>query len=106
VKYVQDSLAIAEEISNIKELQEIWSGLGDIMGEDTTGYYQDSVTVANLLVNLLKDSLEFINRDSIFSKVRNPKPQDSLIVAQLIVCLRTERSIRWVSKKSNRGNGT
>ena len=82
VKYVQDSLAIAEEISNVKELQEIWSGLGDIMGEDTTGYYQDSVTVANLLVNLLKDSLEFINRDSIFSKVRNPQPQDSLIVAQ------------------------
>jgi len=84
VKYIQDSLAIAEEISNVKELQEIWSGLGDILGgkEDTTGYYQDSVTVANLLVNSLKDSLKYINRDSIFSKVKNPQPQDSLIVAR------------------------
>ncbi len=84
VQYVQDSLAIAEEISNVKELQEIWSGLGDMLAgtEDTTGYYQDSVTVANLLVALLKDSLEYVNRDTIFSKVRNPQPQDSIIVAQ------------------------
>lgn len=82
--YVQDSLAIAEEIANVKELQEIWSGLGDILAgtEDTTGYYQDSVTVANILVSLLKDSLEYVNRDTIFSKVRKPQPQDSLIVAQ------------------------
>ena len=83
-QYVQDSLAIAEEIANVKELQEIWSGLGDILAgtEDTTGYYQDSVTVANLLVALLKDSLEYINRDSILSKIKNPQPQDSIIVAQ------------------------
>ena len=82
-QYVQDSLAIAEEIANVKELQEIWSGLGDILAgtEDTTGYYQDSVTVADLLVALLKDSLEYINRDSILSKIRNPQPQDSIIVA-------------------------
>jgi TolA-binding protein len=84
VKYVQDSLAIAEEISNVKELQEIWSGFGDILGgtEDTTGYYQDSVTVASILVTQLRDSLDYITRDSIFTKVRNPQPQDSLIVAQ------------------------
>ena len=67
----------------LQELQEIWSGYDDIVeAEDTTGYYQDSVTVANILVTLLKDSLEYINRDTIFSKVRNPQPQDSLIVAQ------------------------
>jgi TolA-binding protein len=82
-QYVQDSLAIAQEIANVQELQEIWSGYGDMLStEDTTGYYQDSVTVANILITLLKDSLEYINRDTIFSKVRNPLPQDSLIVAQ------------------------
>lgn len=80
--YVQDSLAIAAEIANVKELQEIWSGFGDIMGEDTTGYYQDSVTVANTLVTQLKDSLEYITKDSIFAKVRDPQPGDSSIVAQ------------------------
>ena len=82
VRYVQDSLAIAEEIANVKELQEIWSGFGDMMGEDTTGYYQDSVTVANILVTQLRDSLEYITKDSIFAKVRNPQPQDSVIIAR------------------------
>ena len=82
-QYVMDSLAIAQEIANVQELQEIWSGYDELLSaEDTTGYYQDSVTVANILVTLLKDSLEYMNRDTIFSKVRNPLPQDSLIVAQ------------------------
>ena len=82
-QYVLDSLAIAQEIANVQELQEIWSGYDELLSaEDTTGYYQDSVTVANILVTLLKDSLEYINRDTIFSKVKNPLPQDSLIVAQ------------------------
>jgi TolA-binding protein len=82
--YVQDSLAIAAEIANVKELQEIWSGLGDLLTtpEDTTGYYQDSVTVANLLVNLYKDSLEYLNKDTIFSIIKNPQPGDSILVAQ------------------------
>ena len=83
-RYVQDSLAIAEEISNVKELQEIWSGLDTLMRgkQDTTGFFRDSVTVADTLVAFLKDSLEYINRDSIFSWIRNPKPDDSLLVAQ------------------------
>jgi TolA-binding protein len=83
-QYVQDSLAIAEEISNVKELQESWAGLGDLLAgtEDTTGYYQDSVKVADTLITRYIDSLEYINRDTIFSKVRNPQPQDSLLVAQ------------------------
>jgi TolA-binding protein len=82
INYVQDSLAIAKEIENVKELQEIWSGFGDILGEDTTGYYQDSVIVANLLVTELRDSLEYITSDSIFTKVRNPQPGDSAIIAR------------------------
>jgi TolA-binding protein len=83
VLYVQDSLAIAKEITNVKELQEIWSGLGSmLLGDiDTTGFYQDSVKVADTLITLLKDSLEYVNRDTIFSKIRNPQPYDSLIVA-------------------------
>ncbi len=82
--YVQDSLAIAEEIANAKEFQESWAGLSDLLvgTEDTTGYYQDSVTVANLLVNIYKDSLQNITKDTIFSKIRNPQPDDSIFVAQ------------------------
>ena len=82
--YVQDSLAIAEELKNVKELQEIWSGLGDLLTtpEDTTGYYQDSVKVVDTLITILRDSLDYVNRDSIFSWIRNPKPEDSLLVTQ------------------------
>lgn len=82
--YVQDSLARAKEISNIKELQQIWSGLDTLMRgkQDTTGFYQDSSKVADTLVTFLKDSLQYVNRDSIFSWIRNPKPQDSLLVSQ------------------------
>ena len=83
-RYVEDSLAIAEEISNVKELQEIWSGLDTLMRgrQDTSGFYQDSVKVADTLVTFLQDSLEYVNRDSIFSWIKNPKPEDSLLVVQ------------------------
>jgi len=83
-RYVEDSLAIAEEISNVKELQEIWSGLDTLMRsrQDTTGFYQDSIKVADTLVTFLKDSLQYVNRDSIFSWIKNPKPEDSLLVVQ------------------------
>ena len=82
--YVQDSLAIAEELKNVKELQEIWTGLGDLLTtpEDTTGYYQDSVKVVDTLLTILRDSLTYVNRDSIFSWIRNPRPQDTLLIAQ------------------------
>ena len=84
--YVQDSLAIAEQIKNAKELSEIWSGLGDLLTtpKDTVGYFQDSVKVADTLMTFLKDSLqyEYVTRDSIFFWLRNPKPQDSLAIAK------------------------
>ena len=84
VKYVQDSLAIAEEITNVKELQESWAGLETLLlgQQDTTGFYGDSVKVADSLVAHLKDSVQYVNRDTIFSKVRNPLPKDSILVAQ------------------------
>ena len=83
-RYVQDSLAMAKEISNVKELQEIWSGLDTLMRgkQDTTGFYQDSSKVVDTLFTFLKDSLQYVNRDSIFSWIRNPKPQDSLLIAE------------------------
>jgi len=86
VLYVQDSLATAEQIKNAKELQQIWSGLGDLLStpEDTTGFYQDSIKVADTLLVFLTDSLQYenVNRDSIFSWLKNPKPEDSLVVAK------------------------
>ncbi len=83
-QYVQDSLAIAEEIAEVKELQEIWAGLDTLMRgkQDTTGYYQDSLKVADTLITILQDSLEYINRDSVFSWVRNPIYADSMITQQ------------------------
>ena len=82
VRYVEDSLAIAEEISKVKDLQEIWTGLDTLMRgkQDTTGFYQDSSKVVDTLYTILKDSLQYVNRDSIFSWIRKPKPEDSLLV--------------------------
>ena len=84
IAYLQDSLQIAEQIANVQELQEIWSGLGNLLTgtQDTLGYFQDSVKVADTLVTQLRDSLEYVNRDSIFSWIRNPKPEDSLLTVK------------------------
>lgn len=84
IAYLKDSLEIASQIANVQELQEIWSGLGDFLTgvEDTTGYSQDSIKVADTLVTQLRDSLEYVNKDSILTWVRNPKQEDSLLVAQ------------------------
>jgi len=82
--YVQDSLEIAKQLEDVQELQEIWSSLGEINSgeEDTTGFYQDSIKVVDTLITNLRDSLEFVNRDSVFYWIRNPEAKDSLIVAQ------------------------
>jgi len=84
VLYVQDSLQIAEQIANVKELQEIWTGLDDLLigSKDTTGFFQDSIKVADTLITQIIDSLEYVNRDSIFSWIRNPKSEDSLLVVK------------------------
>ena len=84
ITYVQDSLAISKEIANVKELQEIWSGLDSLLvqRQDTTGYYQDSITVANLLVTFYQDSLENFTRDTVLTRVRHPQINDSILVAK------------------------
>ncbi|MBT8380310.1 MAG: tetratricopeptide repeat protein [Ignavibacteria bacterium] len=80
IAYVQDSLAIAEEIAEAKELQEIWSGLDSLLNQsDTTGFYQDSLKVADTLV--VKDTTGFTTRDSVFAKIREPERFDSLMAA-------------------------
>lgn len=93
--YVKDSLAISEQIKNAKELQEIWSGLGDLLTtSDTTGYYQDSLKVADSLIVFLKDSLKYedVNRDSILSWVRKPKLDDSLRISTRFDSMFTNRT--------------
>ncbi|HDZ58668.1 MAG TPA: tetratricopeptide repeat protein, partial [Ignavibacteriales bacterium] len=51
VAYVEDSLAIAEEIANIQELQAIWSGLDSLLNQqDTTGYYVDTLKSIDSLI--------------------------------------------------------
>jgi tetratricopeptide (TPR) repeat protein len=81
ITYVQDSLLIAEEIANVKELQEIWSGLDSLFNEsDTTGFFQDSLKVADSLV--VQDTTGVTTRDSVFAKIREPERFDSLMAAQ------------------------
>lgn len=81
IAYVEDSLAIAEEIANVKELQEIWGGLDSLLNiKDTTGFYQDSLKVADSLV--VRDSTGILTRDSVFARVRQPERFDSLMAAQ------------------------
>jgi outer membrane protein assembly factor BamD (BamD/ComL family) len=81
IAYVEDSLAIAKEIANVKELQEIWGGLDSLLNvSDTTGYYQDSLKVADTLV--VRDSTGILSRDSVFARIRQPERFDSLMAAQ------------------------
>ena len=89
IAYVEDSLATAEEIANIKEFQEIWSGLDDLLSvTDTTGFYQDTIKVIDsILVNKLLDSLlvrdttQILTRDSVFTKLRDPVMKDTVVIA-------------------------
>ncbi len=81
IAYVEDSLAIAKEIANVKELQEIWGGLDSLLNvSDTTGYFRDSLKVADTLV--VRDSTGLLTRDSVFARIRQPERFDSLMALQ------------------------
>jgi TolA-binding protein len=88
IAYVQDSLAIAEEIANIKEFQEIWSGLDELLTEiDTVGYYQDTLKIIDTILTnkildtlLVRDTTQILTRDSIFTKLRDPELMDTVVV--------------------------
>ena len=77
--YVNDSLAIAEEISNITELQAIWSGLDSLLNvKDTTGFYADTIRAIDSLI--VSDTT--LVRDSLIAKLQNPLPGDSTFIAK------------------------
>lgn len=95
VAYVEDSLAIAEEISNIKELQEIWAGLDSLINrQDTTGYFADSVRAIDSLI--VADST--LIKDSLLVWIKNPKPEDSLFVASLDSLFNTDLFFRSTAR--------
>ncbi|MCH6574816.1 MAG: tetratricopeptide repeat protein [Bacteroidetes bacterium] len=79
VVYVKDSLAIAEEISNIKELQAIWAGLDSLINvKDTTGFYADTIRAVDSLI--VSDTT--LVKDSLIAKLQNPLPGDSTFIAK------------------------
>ncbi len=79
VVYVEDSLAIAEEISNIKELQAIWAGLDSLINvKDTTGFYADTIRAVDSLI--VSDTT--LVKDSLIAKLQNPLPGDSTFIAK------------------------
>lgn len=87
IEYVKDSLAIAEEISNIKELQEIWSGLSSLINQqDTTGFYADSIRAIDSLIyhdsTLVTREGTVITKDSLLSRLHNPLQVDSSLVSR------------------------
>ncbi len=79
VVYVEDSLAISEEISNIKELQEIWAGLDSLINvKDTTGFYADTIRAVDSL--FVSDTT--LVKDSLIAKLQNPLPGNSTFIAK------------------------
>jgi TolA-binding protein len=79
VAYVNDSLAIAEEISNITELQAIWAGLDSLINvKDTTGFYADTIRAIDSLI--VSDTT--LVKDSLIAKLQNPLPGDSIFIAK------------------------
>lgn len=85
--YVEDSLAIAKEISNIKELQEIWAGLSSLINQqDTTGFYADTIRALDSLIlydsTLVIESDTTLTRDSLFVRIKIAQSEDSLLIAK------------------------
>jgi outer membrane protein assembly factor BamD (BamD/ComL family) len=69
IAYVEDSLAIAEEIANLKDLQAVWAELDSLMNlQDTTGFSADTIRAIDTLVAYDPTLV----RDSVLAKVRNP----------------------------------
>ncbi len=79
-KYVEDSLAIADEIENVKELQEIWAGLESMMvNTDTTGAYKDTIKTIDSLI-ARDTTFTYRNRDTLYAQLYDTLYSDSAIV--------------------------
>jgi TolA-binding protein len=91
IAYVEDSLAIAEEISNIKELQAIWAGLDSLLNvQDTTGFYADTIRTIDSLI--ARDTT--LVKDSLIAKLQNPFPGDSTFIAKFDSLYKTQGLVK------------
>jgi tetratricopeptide (TPR) repeat protein len=98
VAYVNDSLAIAEEISNITELQAIWSGLDSLLNvKDTTGFYADTIRAIDSLI--VSDTT--LVKDTLISKLQNPLPGDSTFITKFDSLFTSEGFIISTGKNLN-----
>jgi outer membrane protein assembly factor BamD (BamD/ComL family) len=87
VAYVNDSLSIAVEISNIKELQEIWAGLNALINQqDTSGFYADTIRALDSLITydstLVIQSDTTLTKDSMLVRLQKPQLYDSLFISK------------------------
>lgn len=79
-RYVEDSLAIAEEIASVKELQDIWAGLDSMwVVEDTTGAFQDTLKTLDSLI-IRDTTFTYRNRDTLYAHLNDTLYSDSAIV--------------------------
>ncbi len=79
-RYVEDSLAIAEEIASVKELQEIWAGLDSMwVVTDTTGAFQDTLKTLDSLI-VRDTTFTYRNRDTLYAQINDTLYSDSAIV--------------------------
>ena len=79
IAYVEDSLAIADEIANLTDLQAVWAELDSLMNlQDTTGFYTDTFRV----IDTLTASDPSIVKDSVLIKLRDPFSDDIRISAR------------------------
>jgi TolA-binding protein len=101
VAYVNDSLAIAEEISNITELQAIWAGLDSLINaKDTTGFYADTIRAIDSLI--VSDTT--LIKDSLIAKLHNPLQGDSTFIAKFDSLFSSEGFIISTGKNLNLQN--
>ncbi len=79
IAYVEDSLAIAAEIANLKDLQAVWAELDSLINlQDTTGFFADTIRTIDTLIAYDQSLV----RDSVLAKVRSPYLDDMRISAR------------------------
>ena len=105
VLYVEDSLAIAEEISNIVELQAIWAELDSLISlQDTVGFFADTIRAIDTLI--VRDTT--LVRDTLLTKLRNPDPFDLRFVSSFDSVFKSEafERIRKIRKNQSQQQRT
>jgi TolA-binding protein len=99
IAYVEDSLAIADEIANLKDLQAVWAELDSLMNlQDTTGFFADTIRTIDTL--MAHDPI--LVKDSVLAKVRNPLLDDMRISFRFDSVWNSPESVRI---RESRGKG-